>query len=62
MMLNEAFETLFVKLDTSPVLASTLERPEGMRYSHMTLDEARAQILMHDNVVSLNIVMGKAAK
>jgi hypothetical protein len=61
-MINEAFKTLLLKLDESPVLASTLKRPEGMRYSHMTLDEARAQMFMRDNVVTLNIFMGKAAK
>jgi len=62
MMVNQAFEAVLVKLDTSPALASKLSEPAGVEFSHMSLDKGRIQMLVQDDITKVKLGLGAPAK
>ena len=62
MMINQALETVLVKMDSSPVLASKLNEPGGVDFSHISLGNGKIQALMEDDIIKIKIRLGSAAK
>jgi len=62
MMVNQAFETLRVKLDASPALAAKLGDPLGAEFDHINLDKGRIRMLVEGNIVKVKMVLGSPLK
>jgi len=62
MMAGQALEAALVKLKQSPALASHLDKPLGVEFSHINLDKGRIQMLLEGNIAGVRIRLGSAAK
>lgn len=62
MMANQAFEALLVKLSDSPASAADLTDSEGLKFSHINLDEGRAGMTIEGNLVSIRVRLGSFVK
>jgi len=62
MMTNQALETVLVKLDSSPVLASRLSESAGVDFSHISLGKGKIQALMEDDIIKVKMRLGSAVK
>lgn len=62
MMVNQSLETVLLKLDSSPALASKLSEPEGVSFSHINLDRGRIQMTRVDDVVKIKMRLGSFTK
>jgi len=58
MMINQALNTVLVKLDTSPVLASKLSEPEGLNFDHITLGKSNITMAITDYIAKVKITAG----
>lgn len=64
-MVNQSFETILVKLDSSPALARHLSDEKGLEYNHMSFDKATIQMIEEDwldGAVSIKIRLGSSVK
>jgi hypothetical protein len=64
-MVNQAFETVIVKLDSSPALARHLSDDKGLEFNHMSFDKGSIQ--MHEEdwcscAVTIKIRLGSSVK
>ncbi|MHC4604369.1 MAG: hypothetical protein ACYS6W_13675, partial [Planctomycetota bacterium] len=58
MLINQALETVLVKLDSSPVLATKLSEPGGVDFSHINLGRGKIQMLVEDDIVTVKMRLG----
>lgn len=58
MLINQALETVLVKLDSSPALAVRLSEPAGLDFSHASFDRGKIQMLIEDDVVTVKMMLG----
>lgn len=58
MLINQALQTVLVKLDSSPVLASKLSEPAGLDFGHPNLDRGKIQMLIEGDVVAVKMMLG----
>ncbi len=59
---KNVFNTILVKLDSSPALAVRLAGEAGMEFDHMTLGKGHVRMMRQDDIVSVKIKIGQAAK
>ena len=59
MMINQAMETILVKLDTSPALAANINDPKGIEFDHINMDRGRVQMTIEDDIVTTKIRLGQ---
>lgn len=62
MMMNQALETVLVKVEVSPALAKRLSDPEGIEFSHISLDKGRLRMTLEDDIVIIKARLGSLAK
>jgi len=62
MVINQALEAVLVKLNTSPVLASKLSEESGVEFSHMSFKKGKIQMLIEDDIVTVEIALGSLVK
>ncbi len=62
MLINQALETILVKLDSSPVLATRLSEPAGVDFSHINLGRGKIQMLVEDDIVTVKMRLGSLVK
>ncbi len=62
MLINQALETVLVKLDSSPVLATRLSEPAGVDFSHINLGRGKIQMLVEDDIVTVKMRLGALVK
>jgi len=62
MMANQALEAVLVELEQSPALASGLDERLGAEFSHISLERGRIQMFLEDDIASVKIRLGTAAK
>lgn len=55
MMVSQLFQTIQVKLEQSPALASHLSWLEGLEFEHPTLGQSRIRMLILNNIVKIKI-------
>ncbi|MHC4890892.1 MAG: hypothetical protein ACYTEO_15665, partial [Planctomycetota bacterium] len=60
--INQALETVLVKLDSSPVLATKLSEPGGVDFSHINLGRGKIQMLVEDDIVTVKMRLGSLVK
>ena len=59
MMINQAMETILVKLDKSPALAANLSNTEGIEFNHINLDRGRAYMSIEEDIATVKIRLGQ---
>ena len=62
MLINQALETVLVKLDSSPVLATRLSEPAGVDFSHINLGRGKIQMLVENDIVKVKMRLGSLVK
>jgi len=62
MLINQALETVLVKLDSSPVLATKLSESAGLDFSHINLGGGKIQMLVDDDIVTVKMRLGSLVK
>ena len=62
MLTMNIFNTVLVKLDNSPALATRLARQEGMEFDHMNFGKGNIRMIRQGDIVSIKIKIGQAAK
>lgn len=62
MLINQAFETVLVKLQMSPVFAMEMSEPKGLEFEHISYDKGRIKFKMTDDIVEIKIRMGSIVK
>ncbi len=62
MLTKHIFNTILVKLDSSPALAVRLAGEAGMEFDHMNLGKGHVRMIRQDDIVSVKIKIGQAAK
>ncbi len=62
MLTMNIFNTVLVKLDNSPALATRLAREAGMEFDHMNFGKGNIRMTRQGDIVSIKIKIGQAAK
>ena len=62
MLINQALETILVKLDSSPVLATKLDSPAGVEFNHISFSKGKIQMAVADDIVSIRMRLGSFVK
>lgn len=58
MLLNQAFETIMLTLETSPVLATKLSERGGVEFEHINFDKGGIQMVVEGDIVRVKIRLG----
>jgi len=58
MLIKQVFETIFLKLDSFPVLAPKLSDPDGVEFNHLNFGRGKIQVTARDNIVVVKIRLG----
>jgi hypothetical protein len=62
MLINQALETVLVKLDESPALAARLNEPNGIKFEHTSFDKGKIQMVVTDDTASVKMKLGSFAR
>ena len=62
MLINQAMETVLIKLDASPALAARLSEPNGVEFEHTSFDGGRIRLNIADDIATVKIRSGSALK
>jgi hypothetical protein len=62
MLINQALETVLVKLDSSPVLATGLDSENGVEFEHISLDKGKIRMVAADDIVTAKVEIGSLAR
>ena len=58
MLINQALETVLVRLDSSPVSALKLGESEGLEFSHISFDKGKIRMVLEDDIVTVRMRLG----
>ena len=58
MLIKQVFETIFLKLDSFPVLAPKISDPDGVEFNHLNFGKGKIQVTTRDNIVVVKIRLG----
>ncbi len=61
MLVNQTFEAILLKLDSSPVLATRLSEPDGVLFDHISFDKGTIQMTIEGDIVTIHIRLGSLA-
>ena len=62
MLINQALETVLVKLDSSPVLATKLDKQVGVNFNHLSFSKGEIQMVIVNDVVRVKVRLGSFIK
>jgi len=62
MIVGQAIDTVTVKLDVSPALATRLSDPNGLEFSHTSFDKGLLRMVVEDDVATVRLRLGSFAK
>jgi hypothetical protein len=62
MLINQALETVLVKLDASPALAAQLSEPDGLRFEHTSFDKGKIKMFTAEEAVKIEVMLGSILK
>lgn len=62
MIINQGLEAALVQLDQSPILATKLDEPSGLGYSHMSFNKGKIRMVLTDDIVEIKMTLGSFAK
>lgn len=58
MLINQALETVLVRLDSSPASALKLGESEGLQFSHISFDKGKIRMVLEDDIVTVRMRLG----
>ncbi len=58
MLINQTFEVILRKLDSSPVLATRLSQADGVEFDHINFDKGKIQMVIGTDIVRVKIRLG----
>ncbi|MGB2862347.1 MAG: hypothetical protein WBC05_03390 [Sedimentisphaerales bacterium] len=61
MLINQTFEMVLVKLDSSPVLAMRLSQAGGAEFDHINFDKGTVRMVVADDTVAVKVRFGAFA-
>ncbi len=61
MLINQTFEMILRKLDSSPVLATRLNQVGGVEFNHINFDKGKIQMVIGTDIVRVKIRLGAFA-
>jgi hypothetical protein len=61
MLLNQTFETILRKLDSSPVLATRLSETAGVRFDHISFNQGAVRMTIDSDIAAVHIRLGALA-
>jgi len=61
MLLNQTFETTLREIESSPVLATRLNEPGGIRFDHINFNQGAIKMAVEDDTVTVHIRLGALA-
>ena len=61
MLINQTFETILLKLDSSPILATRLGQTGGFEFDHINFDLGKIQMVVEGDIVAVQIRLGAFA-
>jgi hypothetical protein len=61
MLVNQTFETILLKLDSSPILATRLGQTGGFEFDHINFDLGTIQMTVEGDIVTVQIRLGAFA-
>ena len=61
MLINQGLETVLVRLESSPVLASKLSDSAGLEFDHISYNKGKIRMVVEDNTVVIKLRLGSAA-
>jgi hypothetical protein len=61
MLINQTFEMVLVKLESSPVLAMKLSEAGGAEFDHINFDKGTVRMIVADDTVAVQIRFGSFA-
>lgn len=62
MLMNQTFEMIFLRLESSPMLAGMLSRESGLEFEHRSFGKGKIQMLVENDVVRVKIRVGEVAR
>ena len=61
MLLNQTFETILRRFDSSPVLATRLNEPGGVRFDHISFNQGAIRMIIESDIAAIHIRLGALA-
>jgi hypothetical protein len=61
LLINQTFETIVLKLESSPVLATRLSEPDGVQFDHISFDKGTIQMTAEGDIATIHIRLGSLA-
>lgn len=61
-LVNQAIETVLVKLDSVPAQAIRLNEKRGIKFEHINFDKGRIQMVIKDDIATVKIRLGSSVK
>lgn len=62
MLINQALNTVLVKLESSPALATRLSDPNGLDFEHTSFDKGRIRMLVEEDNAAIRMLLGSLVK
>lgn len=62
MLINQAFESVLLKLDESPALAARLNEPNGIEFPHINYDRGKIRMIVTEDIAAVRMRLGSSAK
>lgn len=61
MMINQALETVLVKLEASPASAAKLDDEQGVMFDHAAFDKGKIRMIRSEDIVKVRLLAGYVA-
>ncbi len=61
LLINQTFEAILLKLESSPVLATRLSEPDGVLFDHISFDKGTIQMTIKADTATIHIRLGSLA-
>lgn len=62
MLMNQTFEMIFLRLESSPMLAARLSHESGLEFEHRSFDKGKIRMVVENDVVKVKIRVGEVAR
>ncbi|MFH1717447.1 MAG: hypothetical protein ABIF19_08870 [Planctomycetota bacterium] len=62
MLMNQTFEMILLKLDSSPMLTAQLSRPGGAQFDHLNFDKGTVRMAVEGDIATVEIRFGPFAR
>jgi hypothetical protein len=61
-LINQAIQTVLIRLDSVPALATRLSDEDGLKFEHINFDKGKIRMIIKDDIVVVRIGLGSRVK